>query len=180
MKKWKPMFRKFLWGHDLRSSPQGRGRVNLIFKGDNLEIWKWVFHHIFNSMRSFWNYLHIWKRLSRNQDIVVWRILVDLETRVKCRNWANSKSQNCFLLMNSSRCIESITFDIFEFEWVKLILSTFEASPSISEREDEESQEDISKIISVLNYPNAWPWFLRVKEHVFQFSSNLEKVWCQN
>ena len=89
MKNWKPMFQKFLQGHDLRSNPRGIQRVTLIFEREKLEISKWDFHHTFRSMRAFKIYLQIWKWLVRNQDIVVWRILVDLESRVKCRNWSN-------------------------------------------------------------------------------------------
>ena len=48
-----------------------------------------------------------------------------------------------FFLMSSSWLIESKTFDKFEFVWVKLILLSLEASPSVIEREDEESEEDI-------------------------------------
>jgi hypothetical protein len=50
--------------------------------------------------------------------------------------------------MSSSYLIESIVSDGFEFRRVKLILLAFEASLSVSEREDEESQEDISNILS--------------------------------
>ena len=86
MKKWKPMFQKFLHGHDFRYSPQVRRRVTLIIIGDKIKISKWFCHHRFNLMRAFKIYLQIWKWSSRNQDITAWRILVDLENRVKCGN----------------------------------------------------------------------------------------------
>ena len=126
-------------------------KSHLDFRGEKLKIWKWVFHLRFSLMKAFWIYLRIWKWLSRNQDITVWRILVDLETRVKCHNWSNSIYKYIFFLMSSSCIIESIASYKFKFRWVKFILLDFEASPPVSEREDKESQEDISKILSAWN-----------------------------
>ena len=66
MKKWKPMFRKFLEGHGPQSSHQGRRRVTLIFGGMKLKISKWFFHHRFSWSRNFWIYLQFWNWMSRN------------------------------------------------------------------------------------------------------------------
>ena len=134
MKKWKPMFRKIFWGHGLQSSHQGRQRVTLIFRGVKLNIQKWGFHHIFCWSRSFCIYVQIWYRMRRNWDIAIWRFWLIVKLGFKCRNWSNSKSQNGFFPINSSWLIESKKTCVFKFEWVELILSAFEASPSVSGR----------------------------------------------
>ena len=48
VKKWKPMFRKFLRGFGLMVPPWGRWRVTRISRGEKLKILKWVFDHVFS------------------------------------------------------------------------------------------------------------------------------------
>ena len=72
VKKWKSMFRKFLWGPTLEISPRGSWRFTRISEGKMLKIWKWVSHHGFYLSIALWNYLQFPNRMSRNQNIVIW------------------------------------------------------------------------------------------------------------
>ena len=71
MKKWKPMFRKFLRGHGSDFSPRRRQRVTRNSGGITLKISKWVFYHEFFWSRAFQIYHHIWNQMSKKQDNVI-------------------------------------------------------------------------------------------------------------
>ena len=79
MKKWKPMFWKFLWGHGPDFSPWGRWRVTSNFGGITIKISKCFFHHELSWSIYFHIYIHIRNRMRRNQDNVI------------CRFWATAK-----------------------------------------------------------------------------------------
>ena len=129
------MFQKFLQGHRPQSSAQGRRRVTMDFIGVTFKISKCSFHHGFSWSIYFWIYLKIWDRMSRNQDNAICWFWLTTKLGFQCRNWTNPKSQNWFFLMCSACLIELKTSNRFEFRWVKLISTAFEASPSASDHE---------------------------------------------
>lgn len=99
MKKWKPMFWKFLWGHGPQFSPWGRRRVTMDFRGAKLKISQWVFHHKFAWSRSFWIYLRIWDWMGKNRDNAICGFWSTTKLGFGVAiGWTQNHQNGCFLM----------------------------------------------------------------------------------